>query len=212
MIFLRYESFRGYLRLYPVNSALIALNLVMFIVLLFNGGSQNQETLVRFGAFLYGYNDPYGLAEPWRYVTSMFLHYGFEHLLFNMFSLLVFAPPLERLVGSALYAVFYLLSGIGGNVLSVIMDSKPYVMAVSVGASGAIYGVFGAFLFLATMRKHWLDEASRKTIYTMLIIGIVYSLLMRGVNLWAHIGGAIVGFVLLYALDRRVNRRLGRRP
>jgi len=181
--------------MYPVTSVLIALNVLIFgYGALFAG-----ESLLNKGSFIVipGY-DPYGTVEPWRYVTSMFLHGGLEHLLFNMFALLVFAPPLEYMLGSVRYAVFYLLCGILANLFSAFMVTE---RMYSVGASGAIYGVYGAYLYLALMKKA-LDDGSRKTIYTILIFGVVYSVLVPQVNLWAHVGGALAGFVLGYIYDR----------
>ncbi|XEC96493.1 rhomboid family intramembrane serine protease [Paenibacillus tarimensis] len=201
MIFLRYESFRSYLKLYPVTSAILAINLVLFAVLELSGGSQNRLTLFHFGAFWTGPENPFGLAEIWRYITSQFLHIGLEHLLFNCFSILVFTPPLERLFGSVKYLVFYLLCGISGNLLSAAVAFVGSLdgYSFSAGASGAIYGVFGAYLYLALLRKNSLDEASRKTVYMILVIGLIYSVFAPRVNLWGHVGGGIGGF-LLYSL------------
>ncbi|GGG15425.1 rhomboid family intramembrane serine protease [Paenibacillus abyssi] len=204
MIFLRYESFRSYLRLYPVTSAILAVNLVLFALLELMGGSTNTLNLIRFGAFIQFPGNPWGLEEPWRYVSSQFLHIGWEHLLFNCFSILVFAPPLEKLLGSAKYAVFYLLCGISGNVFSAFLNTGP---GLSAGASGAIYGVFGAYLHLAVLRKYSLDEASRKTVYTILIFGVIYSIIVPGINIWAHIGGAVGGFALFGLFARKDKRR-----
>lgn len=209
MIFLRYESFREYLRSYPVTVALITLNIVYFIVVALNGSTTNGENLYEHGAFFTVPSiDPFGLEQPWRYVTSMFMHSGFQHLFFNMFSLIVFAPPLERLLMSVKYGVFYLLCGVLANALSAVMaivEHKDYLIAV--GASGAIYGIYGAFLYIAVFRKRWLDEASRKTVYMILGFGIIYSIMMPKVSLWGHIGGGLAGFLLYSLFDRRMVRK-----
>ncbi|CAH0117587.1 MULTISPECIES: rhomboid family intramembrane serine protease [unclassified Paenibacillus] len=195
MIFIRYESFRKYIRIYPVTSLLLLANIVMFIVLTTQGGSRDSETLVRFGAMLNA--GPYA-AEYWRYFTAMFLHIGFDHLLFNCFALFVFAPPLERLLGSGKYALFYLVSGLLGNVVSELMATGVHISA---GASGAIYGVYGAYLFIALLQRNMLDPGSRQTVYTILVFGLIYSFIVANINLWAHVGGLLAGFVL-YALMR----------
>ncbi|WP_028610318.1 rhomboid family intramembrane serine protease [Paenibacillus harenae] len=205
MIFLRYESFRSYLRQFPVTSALIALNLIYFIVIAINGNPNEVYHAVKFGAFVtHAAGDPYGMLEPWRYVTSIFMHSGLEHLLFNMFALLVFAPPLERLLKPVKYTIFYFLCGFAGNAASAFigdMTNDPDVH-VGVGASGAIYGIYGAYLFISLLRKSQLDESSRKTVYTILIFGVIYSFLVPQVDLWAHAGGAIAGFLLYQIFDR----------
>ncbi|AJY73372.1 rhomboid family intramembrane serine protease [Paenibacillus beijingensis] len=203
MIFLRYESFRGYLKAYPVTSVIIALNALAFVLLTIAGSSTDLRMLIRFGAFIQTFDDPYGLSEPWRYVTSIFLHSGFQHLFFNLFSLLVFAPPLERLLKPLRYAGFFLLCGVAGNLASALIVAGNML---SVGASGAIYGVYGAFLYIALLRKASLDESSRKTVYTILIFGVIYSFISPGINIWAHLGGGIAGFVLCGLFQRRTIR------
>lgn len=210
MIFLRYESFGSYIRLFPVTAALIALNIVYFIVAAWSGNMNNVYHVVDFGAFVTKYpEDPFGMLQPWRYITSIFMHSGLEHLLYNMFALLVFAPPLERLLKSPKYALFYLLCGIAGNGMSALVNvvEQDTITHVGVGASGAIYGVYGAFLYISLFRKSQLDESSRKTVYTILIFGVIYSLLVPRVDLWAHIGGALAGFLLYNVLDRAKARR-----
>ncbi|MDF0752906.1 rhomboid family intramembrane serine protease, partial [Marinobacter sp. 71-i] len=87
LIFIRYESLRQYLRLYPVNSAIIVANLVMFIIMLFNGDPTRSDTLVKYGALT---NVP-GYDQNWRFVTSLFLHAGLAHLAMNLFAIFVFA-------------------------------------------------------------------------------------------------------------------------
>jgi membrane associated rhomboid family serine protease len=193
MIFLRYESLREYLRYYPVTSAILALNLLVFLADLVLEG----RPLFEAGAFVqHPVFDRYGLLEPWRYVTSIFLHAGWEHLLFNAFSILVFAPPLERLIGHFRYAVFWLLAGILGNVFSAAVNLGGD-FRVAVGASGAVYGVFGAYLYLALFRKHAMDEASRKTVYSILLFGLLYSVISPRIDIWAHAGGCLAGFLML---------------
>jgi rhomboid protease GluP len=205
MIFLRYESFRGYLRLYPITSLVLALNLISFILDYVVGGAR---PLLNYGAFILEPADPYGLLEPWRYVSSVFLHSNLTHLLYNSFSLLIFAPPLERLLGHFRYALFYLLCGVLGNAANVIIrlgTDIQDIQHVSIGASGAVYGIFGAYLFMALFRKHSMDEGSRKTVYSVLIFGLIYSVLSPRIDIWAHIGGGVAGF-LLYDLFNRSKR------
>lgn len=203
MIFLRYESFKGYLKAYPVTSILIALNVILFILQLATGGSDRGELTLAW-LFYQDVNDPYGLVEPWRYVTSMFLHGSVQHLLFNMFALMVFAPPLERLLGWWRYVLLYLLSGVIGNFVSALVITGTQF---SLGASGAIYGIYGAYLFIALLRKGMMDKGSEKTVYTILIFGVIYSFVSTGIDLWAHIGGALGGFLLYALMDKRERYR-----
>ncbi|GIP27659.1 putative rhomboid protease YdcA [Paenibacillus sp. J23TS9] len=208
MLFVRYENWKSYLRYYPITTILFVANIIMFLVLAFNGGASNNQTLVKFGALtnVDGYN------EWWRYVSSMFLHGGFSHLLFNDFAILVFAPPLERLLGAWRYALLYLLSGVIGNILSVAHYNRIGETLITIGASGAIYGVYGAFLYIALLQRNWMDDSSRKTVYALLMFGIIFSLVSPGMNInWmAHLGGLVGGFFIYGLMARIVKKRVKR--
>jgi membrane associated rhomboid family serine protease len=193
-MFFRYESFRQYLRLYPLTSMILAANLIVYLLMLLTGQPKDTDTLIRFGAMV---NEPPYRNEYWRYFTSMFVHIGFEHLLFNGFALFVFTPPMERIAGRLRYLILYLGSGLAGNLATVLLSPDPFVSA---GASGAIYGIFGAFLYLILLRKDLFDQSARTTVYSMLGLGLVYSLAVPGVNFYAHAGGFAGGFLLLHIL------------
>lgn len=204
MIFIRYENWKSYVRYYPVTCLILAANLVMFVLLLLKGGTDSNLAKVELGAMLN--SEPYA-SEWWRLFASMFLHHDFNHLFFNCFSILVFAPPLERLIGHWKYALLYLGSGIVGNVLSMEIYSRSADIFISAGASGAIYGVYGAYLYIALLQRHLMDESSRKTLYSLLIIGVVFSFLVPQVNWMAHFGGLLGGFFLYGLLIRVLKRR-----
>ncbi|MGM1046927.1 MAG: rhomboid family intramembrane serine protease [Bacillota bacterium] len=202
MIFIRYENWKSYLRYYPFTSLLLIANLVMFFILTFNGGSTNNGTLLEYGAVTNG--EPFR-GEWWRYIAAVFLHNGFDHLFFNSFGLLVIAPPLERILGTFKYALLYLLSGILGNIVSVSYYDKIGELALLVGASGAIYGVYGAFLYIALFQRNMMDEASRKMLYTLLIMGILFSF-APGIGMVAHLSGMVGGF-FIYGLLIRLGKQ-----
>ncbi|WP_068786385.1 rhomboid family intramembrane serine protease [Paenibacillus phocaensis] len=204
MIFIRYENWRSYLRYYPVTCLLLAANIIMFIVLAVNGGSTNPYTLLKFGALN---NHPQLAGEHWRLLSSMFLHRGFDHLFSNSFAILVFAPPLERLLGWWRYGLLYLSSGLVGNLISMGLHPVGTEAYIAVGASGAVYGVYGAFLYIALLQRQLMDESSRKTLYSLLIIGVIYSVLVPQINLAAHLGGLVGGFFIYGLIIRLLKRR-----
>jgi rhomboid protease GluP len=177
----------------------------MFIVLSLNGGSTDLQTLVKYGATV---NVGPEKSELWRYAAAMFLHNGFAHLFFNCFALLVFAPPLERLMGWWRYALLYLAGGFLANLLGVAVSGRGVVEigVVSVGASGAIYAIYGAFLYIAVLQRTMMDEGSRKTLYGLLVMGIIMSFATPNVDYTAHIGGLVAGF-FIYGLMIRVFKR-----
>ncbi|GAB6926408.1 rhomboid family intramembrane serine protease [Paenibacillus sp. JCM 10914] len=199
MIFVRYENWRSYLRAYPVTSLLLVINIVMFIIVSFDGGSRNPVALLKYGAIT---DLPQFSGETWRLFTAMFLHNGFEHLLFNSFALLVFVPPLERIMGSWKFAILYLLSGLLGNIIGLAYYERMPEYTFLVGASGAIYGAYGAYLYIALFQRHVIDDTSRKTLFTLLVLGILFSF-TPGVSLIAHVGGLLGGF-FLYGLMIRL--------
>ena len=200
MIFIRYEKWKSYLRYYPVTCVLILANVLMFIVLTLNGGSTDLQTLVDYGATVSSGPEK---GELWRYGAAMFLHNGFAHLFFNCFALLVFAPPLERLMGWWRYLLLYLAGGFVANLLGVAVSESG---VVSVGASGAIYAIYGAFLYIAVLQRTMMDENSRKTLYGLLVMGIIMSFATPNINYMAHIGGLIAGF-FIYGLIIRIFKR-----
>lgn len=204
MIFIRYENWKSYLRYYPFTSLLLFANIVMFFILTFNGGSTERDTLLHYGAI--SNFEPYR-SEWWRYFAAIFLHSGFDHLFFNSFALLVITPPLERIMGTFKYALLYMLSGIVGNIISVAYYTSIGKGLYGVGASGAIYGVYGAFLYIALFQRHMMDEASRKMLYTLLIMGIIFSF-APGIGFMAHFGGMIGGF-FIYGLLIRLLKKHG---
>lgn len=203
MIFIRYENWRNYLRYYPVTSLLLLINLVMFVLTVIDGGSRNPLTLLKYGALS---DLPQFVDQSWRYFTAMFLHNGFDHLLFNSFALLVFVPPLERIIGSWKFAILYLLSGLIGNIIGLGYYERAEGYHFLVGASGAIYGAYGAYLYIALFQRHLIDESSRKTLFILLIMGLVLSF-TPGISLVAHIGGLVGGFFLYGLMIRLFKHR-----
>ncbi|MBB6678852.1 rhomboid family intramembrane serine protease [Cohnella lubricantis] len=194
MLFVRYESWRQYIRLYPVNSSIMILCVIMFAAELIGGGF-TFDNLMRLGAI----NNLEGSAGAWRYVAALFLHGSWPHLIFNLFGLFVFAAPLERIFGHLRYGLFYLVSGILGNLIAVWMANGPWY---AVGASTAIYGIYGAYLFICLLERERLDQGSRTTVYGILATGLIYSFIFPNIGYWAHIGGLAAGFVL-YGIFRR---------
>jgi rhomboid protease GluP len=200
-MFARRESLKQYLRLYPVNSVIIVINLLVMAAMEWYGSSLDDETLFQFGAM---FSLPGLQPEWWRYITSVFVHIGFEHLLFNGFALYVFAAPLERMLGAWRYVLFYIASGVAGSLASQLLHSDPYIGA---GASGAIYGIYAAYLYLSVFRKDLVDYETKTTIRTILIIGVIYSFVVPNVDMYAHAGGFVGGLVMMGLLSLAVRRK-----
>ncbi|MDN7246547.1 rhomboid family intramembrane serine protease [Planococcus shenhongbingii] len=185
-MFIRTESFSQYLRLYPVVSTLIALNLLVHILtwIPILGGQ-----IFSFGV---GSNFLINAGEWWRFFTPMFLHGGIMHLLFNMFSLFLFGPELERLTGKVRFITIYVLSGFFGTLVTYFLQPLDYL---HVGASGAIFGIFGAFAALLYYGRRALPQL-RQIILPIIVISIIMTFLTPNVNATAHIAGMITGFLI----------------
>ena len=152
----------------------------------------DMQTLVDMGA-LYG---PLTVlkGEWWRLFTAMFLHGGMTHLLMNMFSLYLIGRGMEMYFDTRSYLTIYLFSGLLGGLVSLYMHSN----SVGVGASGAIFGVFGALagFFLAHRDKieaH--SKAFMKDFGIVLGINLVLGLSIPSIDVSAHIGGLIIGLI-----------------
>lgn len=130
-MFIRTESFSQYIRQYPVVTTLIALNVIIYLLTLmpFFG-----DSILNFGI---GSNYMIEQGEYWRLVTPMFLHAGFMHLLFNMFSLFIFGPELEKVAGKARFLTVYFLAGIFGDIATFfVYDSIICTLALVVPSLG----------------------------------------------------------------------------
>ncbi|HLS66940.1 MAG TPA: rhomboid family intramembrane serine protease [Pseudogracilibacillus sp.] len=190
-MFIRTErSVKEFLHLYPFVSTFIIINLIIWILI-----SVFQTSI---GFYIYnfgvGNNLLVHIGEYWRLVTPIFLHAGFGHMLFNSFALVLFGPALERMTGSMTFVVAYMATGIAGNIGTYIIEPQSFY--THVGASGAIYGLFGIYLYMTFFRKDLIDPMNAQIIRTIFIIGLVLTFIRPNINIAAHIFGFIGGFAL----------------
>lgn len=129
-------------------------------------------------------------------ITSMFLHFGFSHLMNNMVMLLVIGYSLEPEIGKIRFLFIYLGSGLMGNLVSAWFDVSQGNYAVSAGASGAIFGIVGALLYVAIRNHGRVGEISTRGLVLMAGLSLYYGFTAQGVDNAAHIGGLISGFLL----------------
>lgn len=185
-MFIRRENFKQYITLYPIVSSIIALNLIIYLLTLIPGFGQQ---LLIAGMSV---NGLIAEGEWWRAITSMFLHAGFTHVLFNMFSLFLFGPELEKIAGKTRFLTIYFLAGIFGVAASFITQEADYA---SVGASGAIYGIFGAFAALVYYTRKTFPQL-KQIILPLIVISVIMTFLTPNINISAHLGGLLAGFIL----------------
>lgn len=134
-------------------------------------------------------------GEYWRFITPIFLHGGFLHLAVNAYSLYAVGPEVEKMFGRVKFIVTYLVAGILGNVASFA-----FCPSVSVGASGAIFGLLGALLYLGIKYKEVISSSYITNIVTMIMFNLAYGLMHRGIDNYAHMGGLVGGYLSAFCL------------
>ena len=154
---------------------------------IFNLGGINLDVLNRLGASL---PLPFNIIQPWRLVMAIFLHGSLVHLAFNMWVLMDIGPIIEELYGSARYLYVYVLTGIGGYILSSFFGHD------SVGGSGALLGLIGVMLALTMGRKTATMQMIQSQIVRWLIYIAIMGFMMSGIDNTAHLGGFVCGFGL----------------
>ena len=160
-----------------VSYTLIAINVLVFVLQGLMPDLRQQLALLPIAVG--------GFGEYYRLVTSAFVHYGLLHILFNMYALYVLGPPLEEHLGRSRFAALYGLSALGGSVLVYLLSP---LNAATAGASGAIFGLFGA-TFVASKRLN-LDV---KWLVGLIAVNLVMSFTFPGVSWEGHIGGLVTG-------------------
>jgi len=177
-----------------VTKVLLAAILAVFVIELAVGGAgsllegPNARQLVDLGAL-----QPLLVAHGqfWRLFSAMFLHLGLMHIAFNAYALWLIGQMVEREFGHTEMAVIYLVSGFLASVASYVFGP---VTSVGVGASGAIFGIFGAFIAYNFKRRHLeLASANLRWAATLLLLNLFLALAFHGIDWRAHLGGLVAG-------------------
>lgn len=199
------------------SGRLIAINVIVFVieVLLSPQASLNSipyDVLIKMGA-----KESVLLAqgEWWRLVTPMFLHGNLLHLLFNNWALYAVAYQLEALLGVRKFLLLYLLAGLGGNILSSVWS-----LNLSVGASGALFGLLGCAWFfersIQQRMKQITGYSPKAGAYAVMVVAnILFGFIIPQIDNAAHIGGLVVGVISAYVIlkatpNRLIPQQLGR--
>jgi membrane associated rhomboid family serine protease len=171
-----------------VTWSIIALCVLVFIVQYLTGGPNAGATTRALVYF-----PPITELEPWRMLTALFLHGSFLHILFNMYSLLIFGPILERSLGRWRFLTLYLLSGLGGSVAVLLIAPTSAVL----GASGAIFGLLGAFFVIQR-------RLGGNNLQLIIVIGLnlVIGFVIPNIAWQAHVGGLVVGGIVAFVFLR----------
>lgn len=182
-----------------ITYGLIAINILMYLFIAFVGKEMfefNADVLYKHGA-LVNKSRFLDVFDYSRIFISIFLHGGLLHLVFNMYSLYIIGSQLESFFGKLKYAIIYIISGICGNLLSMLFLADNHV---SVGASGAIFGLMGALLYFGYHYRVYLGGVIKSQIIPLIVLNLFIGYMSSGINNIAHIGGLIGGILISIAL------------
>lgn len=192
-----------------LTGSLVVINVVVFFILSLGGMTEDAVYMLEHGAMYVPYIVENG--ENYRLFTSMFLHFGFSHLLNNMVTLVIMGRNVEPIVGKVRFFIIYFVSGLSGNILSFITECMTGDFVVSAGASGAIFGLTGALLALTIIFRGRAGQVTKKDMLIMIGINLYLGFTSQGVDNMAHIGGLIAGFLITFIVVG-IPQMLFRRP
>lgn len=184
--------------------SLVAANILVFLWLTVTGSTLDSRFMIEHGTMV-----PVLVLEEkeyYRVITAFFLHFGFSHLLNNMILLGYLGAKLEENIGHLRFAVIYLAAGILGNVVSLFFYAKSEPWVSCAGASGAVFGVTGAFLCLAVRHRGKLEGITVRRLLLMILFTLYNGYVDSGVNNTAHLAGLITGILLGMLLTGRSAR------
>lgn len=174
---------------YKFTYSIIIINILIFLLEVFKSRSLidiDIYTLIGMGA---KFNELINYGEFYRFITAAFLHGGLIHIFFNMSALNIIGKEVETVYGGRKMIIIYLLSAIGGNVFSYIFNSR----GVSVGASGAIFGLLGAMLVFGMKERHSIGKRYVKNIIQTIILNAIIGISIANIDNFAHLGGLAIG-------------------
>lgn len=179
-----------------VNIFLVIINMIIFVACMFTGDKIYNQ----------GMSDIVSVLENgqwYRAFTAMFLHADMEHILSNMLVLYILGEIVERAMGHTKYFIIYIFSGIGGSISSLYLNYLLGDTVSSLGASGAVFGMIGALLFILIRNKGKMETMSIGRVLFYIGASIYLGLRSSNVDNMAHLGGLISGFILAILLYRK---------
>lgn len=184
---------RAYRKKAYATYALMGVILFFFLLELHYG--INPRSLTRLGAIYKFYSQQ---GEWWRLITSMFMHFDFNHLILNLFGLFIIGPYVEKSAGRFFFVVIYLLSGLGSMYLAALLTPQPVLILM--GASGCIMGLLGAMSYLLFLGyKQEKSKIAKKSFYLVVLIfafQVIFDIITPNISFIAHLSGFVFGLVI----------------
>ncbi|MGN1139607.1 MAG: rhomboid family intramembrane serine protease [Oliverpabstia sp.] len=185
-----------------MNLLIVGVNILIFVLTEIIGDTEDVTFMLKCGAAY----TPWILDGQWyRLFTSMFLHFGVSHLLNNMVLLLFLGDMLEELTGKWRYLLIYLGGGLAGNIISLLMDCRSGEMAVSAGASGAVFAVIGGIFVVLVKQRGKVKDLTLSRLVLVVFLSIYHGFQSTGIDNAAHVGGLLGGIFLTFLVYRRKN-------
>ena len=185
-----------------MNLLIVGVNILIFVLTEIIDDTENVTFMLKCGAAY----TPWILEGQWyRLFTSMFLHFGVYHLLNNMVLLLFLGDMLEELAGKWRYLLIYLGGGLAGNIISLLMDCRSGEMAVSAGASGAVFAVIGGIFVILLKQRGRVKNLTLSRLVFVIFLSIYHGFQSTGIDNAAHVGGLLGGIFLTFLVYRRKN-------
>ena len=169
-------------------------NVLVYLILEIIGNTSDVEFMLNHGAMYV----PYVFERQKWYMlfTSMFLHFGIDHLINNMIMIVGVGNYIEKFVGHVKFLILYLVAGLLGNVFSIINDFIRDRFVVSAGASGAAFGLVGALLWIVIKNRGRIETITTRGVIMMILLSLYYGFSTAGIDNAAHLGGLIGGFII----------------
>ncbi|RAK15683.1 membrane associated rhomboid family serine protease [Anoxybacillus vitaminiphilus] len=196
-MFLRTENVQTFVRLYPTVSSIIVTHVICWTFFSIETTFANflLEKLIGINVYI-------RMGEYWRLFTPLFLHLHFGHMMINSLSLILFGPALEKMLGTCKFIIVYIWSGTFANVATLFFLPPLYS---HLGASSAIFGLFGVYIYLIIIHKNIIDRRHAQIIITSLCIGIVMTVTNPNINTIAHTFGFLGGATIAPFIASRRN-------
>jgi rhomboid protease GluP len=175
-----------------ITYSLIIINIIIFIITMIISQSIyniNIYTLIMMGA---KFNQLIDQGQVWRLITATFLHGGLLHLVLNMYALKIIGSEVEYVYGKIKYIIIYVCSALGGSIFSYFFNGD----SISVGASGAIFGLFGAMLIFGFTNRAKIGKAYMMNILKVIGVNILLGVTISSIDNAGHLGGLLVGAIV----------------
>lgn len=189
---------------YKVTYTIIILNILLYLIEVIKSRNLidiDIYTLIKMGAKV---NVLINSGEIYRLLTSAFLHGGIIHIFFNMSALNIIGREVEAVYGSKRYIAIYVISALGGSVFSYLF--KPN--SISVGASGAIFGLLGAMLIFGLKERDKIGKQYMKNILETIGLNVIIGITIPNIDNFAHLGGLILGAITSFILFKKKNFKI----